>query len=139
MTFSPVLAADMTELARATKGRLGGSTISAIVRAWHAVDPRCVTCETVTTYDGHKGDAPTFGHLIPASVITPGATGDKRGGYTADNGVLQCADCQHAIGARTLDRLAFQPAYLGTFPRVTRRKRVEANDRKATARAGLGY
>jgi len=121
----------------ATKDRLGGSRVSGIVRAWHALDPRCVTCLTVTTYDGAPGDRPTFGHLTPASVITPGATGGKRGGYTPDNGALMCADCQHAVGDTTVSTIHFLPAYFGTFPATRREYRVEASD-KGSARALIG-
>ena len=93
------------------------------MRAWHATDPRCVICETVTSYEGDAGDRPVFGHLVPASVITPGATGGKRGGYTADNAMLMCSDCNHRIGARTVVEVAFIPSYFGTFPSVKRVRR----------------
>lgn len=130
---------DPTGLARATKDALGGSRIAGIVRAWHEIDPRCVTCLTVTTYDGAPGDRPTFGHLrVPASVATPGESGGKRGGYTADNGALQCADCQYAVSDTPVTVIHFRPAYFGTFPTVRRVRRVESGTDKAGARAALG-
>lgn len=139
MTYTAHLPADLDRLAYATKDRLGGSRVSAIVRAWHAIDARCVLCSTVTTFDGAKGDAPVFGHVMPASVITPGASGGKRGGYTADNGVLMCADCNFAIGDTVANVWAFRPDYFGTFPRATRVARVETDNGKGAARAALGY
>ena len=140
MTYFVPVPADLAVLAVATKDRLGGSRIAAIVRGWHAIDSRCVTCTMPTTYDGAPGDRPTFGHLaVPASVATPGASGGRRGGYTPDNGALMCADCQHAIGDTPVTRLAFRPAYFGTFPTAPRVRRVEASEAKATARAALGY
>jgi len=130
----------MAGWASATKNRLGGSRIAGIVAAWHATDSRCVTCLTPTVYDGKRGDAPTFGHLVPASVLTPGAPAGLRGGYVPENGALMCWDCQHALGDTPVTVCHFQPVYYGsTFPRTVRVARVDSNETKATARGVLGY
>lgn len=141
MTYTaPALTAHAAALsAAATKDRVGGSRVAEIVRAWHALDPRCVLCLTVTDFHGAAGDRPTFGHIIPASTLTPGATGGKRGGYTADNAALVCTDCNHAIGDTVMASLAFEPVYFGTFPATRRVRRVETGSGKASARAALGY
>jgi hypothetical protein len=106
----------------ATKNRIGGRDMASIKRAWHATDARCVTCLTVTHVDGQgqAGDAATFGHVIPASVITPGASAGMRGGYTPDNGVLMCADCQHLYSDTPVTRVYYVPTYFGAarFPRM---------------------
>lgn len=119
MTYELALPTDTADLARFTADRLG-SRKTLILRAWHAIDPRCVVCETVTAYDGPKGDRPVVGHFVPASVITPGVQGKARGGYRADNVALMCDDCNDIIGDDTVSRIAFRPAYFGTFPSVSR-------------------
>jgi hypothetical protein len=106
----------------ATKNRIGGRDMAAIKRAWHAIDPRCVTCLTVTHTDGTgaAGDAATFGHVVPASLITPGASAGMRGGYTPDNGILQCVDCQGIYSDTPITRVYYVPSYFGAarFPRM---------------------
>jgi hypothetical protein len=147
MTYSLIPVPAITDSHRAaTKNRLGGSRIAGIVRAWHEIDPRCVTCDSLTWVDvmPHNmapGDKATFGHIVPASVVTPGAQGGERGGYTADNGLLQCQDCQNGLSATTVTRGYFVPAYLGRFPRVTRRTagQTDRGQAKAAARVLIGY
>lgn len=131
---------------RATKDSLGGSRIAGIVRAWHGIDARCVTCLSPTwvdvmPHDMTPGDRATFGHIVPASLITPGVQNGKRGGYTPDNGVLQCADCNTAVSATVLTVAYYVPSYVGAFPRVTRRRATDTDTgaRKASARVALGY
>lgn len=123
---------DFTRLAEYTKSRLGGSRVTAIVAGWHAADPRCTSCGLETRLDvpnSHPRKA-TFGHLVSAETIKA-ATGVERGGYTADNGVLQCVTCQHDRARCgnpdfSLSDLSFIPAYLGTFPRGNARRNETA-------------
>lgn len=146
-TTSLPLPAITDDVRTATKNRLGGSRVAGIVRAWHETDARCVTCAMPTWVgrmpsDMTEGDRATFGHIVPASVITPGAAGGERGGYHPTNGVLQCADCNSGMSNVTLTNVHYVPNYIGDrFPRATRQT-ASMTDRgaaKAAARATLGY
>lgn len=149
MTYFEVPQPTITDMHRAaTKDRLGGSTVAAIVRFFHSVDSRCVTCgmETwvdVMPADMTPGDKATFGHVEPASRIADYSTNGQRPGYTTDNGLLQCTDCNSGMGATAIVVTVVPiPSYFGApkfgklgKPAVT----VNRADVKRSVRAAAGY
>lgn len=138
--FTLSVATDRDRLARATKDNIGGGRrISAIVASMLETDARCVICLTDTANPATPGDRPTLAHVLSAASLTPGAAAGKRGGYTPDNVLIACQECNRRIGDRNMTNVQFVPAYFGR-PFPARNESLRATDNtKTLALAALGY